>query len=154
MAGLTTQGRNMIFSNYFGSSSLAVPTKFHVILITNATIPNSTTKTVGELHRITAGNGYAQTGFPLSRNLTDFETFVADDASSKAYTRIKDVSWTASGGVIPNTGSNAYYAVLVASTNAVLTSRKVIAYWSLGGAKSIPMGSTLTLQDLEMQFNN
>lgn len=69
-----------------------------------------------------------------------------------ALVQIKDVSWTASGGSIPSSGSGARYAVLT-DDNATVGNREVLAYWDLTSDRTVSDGQTLTLQDLEIDAN-
>ncbi len=128
----------------------AEPTNFYIALCTNATPPTRTINTLGELTQIATGNGYVTGGYQLARNSTDFDTHTEDDTNHRSIVMIKNVVWTASGGPIPSSGSGARWAVLT-DDNATVDSRQVLAYWDLGGDKSVTDGNPLTLADLTLR---
>ncbi len=125
------------------------PSSFYLALVTDATPPTVGTVTLGTLTQITAGNGYTSGGIQLTANSTDFDTLTQDDAAGQAYIQVRDVSWTASGGSIPPSGSGASYVVLT-DDNATVNSREVLGYWSLGSARTITVGRSMPLSDLEL----
>lgn len=147
MAGWTNKGKYSILDAYFRNTG--APTNFYVALVTDT--PDADTNTMGDLTEIQAGNGYTEGGESLTRNSTDFDTLTENDTDDKGIIQIKDIVWTASGGTIPSSGSDALYAVLT-DDNATVASREIYAFWSLGGATSIGDGATLTLSDLELDL--
>ena len=112
-------------------------------------IPGPDTNTFSELSEIAAGNGYTSGGYQLSLNTTDFDSLTEDDSDDQAELLVKDVSWVASGGNIPDSGDGARFAVML-DDNATIADRHVILYWDLTSERSILDGGTLTLQDLEI----
>jgi hypothetical protein len=137
------------------------PTNFYVALVTSAAAPTADTNKMGDLTEITAGNGYTQGGYSLTRNSTDFDTLTEDDTGDQGLVKIKDVTWTASAGTLPASGSGARYAVLtmdmddsgVAAT-AASGNRVVIAYWDLSSDRSLASGQVMTLVDLTLGGTN
>ncbi len=163
MAGFTNKGKAKILDLFFrfkwGSGSSPTPT-FHVALATSATAPTADTNIMSDLTEIAAGNGYVQGGFALSRNSTDFATMTEDDTNDRGLVVIKNVSWTASGGPIPASGSGARYAVLTAdydtdgaAATAASGNRVILGYWDLSSDRSLLDTQTLLLQGLEMRLN-
>jgi len=150
MAGWTNKGKMSILDAYFRNNG--APTNFYVALVTSATAPTADTNTLSDLTEIAAGNGYTSGGYQLSRNGTDFDVLTEDDDNDKGIIKIKDVTWTASGGNIPDSGDGARYAVLL-DDNATPADREVIAYWSLSSDRTVSDGQDLTLQDLELDLN-
>lgn len=150
MAGWTNRGKQAILDAYFRNTG--APTNFYVALVTSATAPTADTDTLSALTEIATGNGYTTGGISLSRNSTDFDALTEDDANDRAFTQIKDVVWTASGGTLPSSGSGARYAVLT-DDNGTVGSREVLAYWDLSSDRQVSDGQTLTLQNLELRLN-
>lgn len=144
---LTNRGKKRLLDGFFRNQN--VPTNFYVALITSAATPDVDTNTFGELTEIANGNGYTTGGFQLSRNTTDFDVLTEDDTGNLAYIEIKDVSWTASGGTLPASGSGARWAVLL-DDNATIANREVLAAWSLTEDRVVSSGNPLTLQGLRL----
>jgi hypothetical protein len=121
-------------------------------LVTSATAPVADTNTASELTEITAGNGYTAGGFQLSRNSTDFDVWTEDDTNDRGLVQLKDITWTASGGSIPGSGSGARYAVIT-DDNVTDASREIYIYFDLTSDRTVSDGQTLTLQDCEIRLN-
>jgi hypothetical protein len=147
MAGFTNRGKYRTLEATFRGDDT-----FYVALVTSADAPGPDTNTLGDLTQIATGNGYADGGYELTGNGTDFDTLTEDDSNDRGLIQIKDVAWTASGGAIPASGGGARYAVLT-DDNATVASREVLAYWDLSSDRSVSSGDTLTLQDLELRIN-
>src|SRR5262245_38183324 len=127
-----------------GFQGVAFPTNFFVALCTSATAPNADTNTKGQLTEIATGNGYVAGGISLTRNATDFDQPLEDDATDFGRVQIKDLVWTAAGGPIPASGNGARYAILT-DDNATQGSREVWAFFDLISDRSVSSGQTLTL---------
>jgi hypothetical protein len=149
MAGMTNRGKYWTLDWVFRGASL--PTNMYVALVTSAVAPTADINTLGQLTEIAVGNGYTTGGYSLDLNGTDFDVLTEDDANDRADMQIKDVTWTASGGQIPDTGNGARYAVLT-DDNGTVGSRIVIGWWNLTSDRSVSDGQNLTLQDLELRL--
>ncbi len=147
MAGWTNKGKYRALEATFRGGDT-----FYVALVTSADTPGPDTNTLGDLTQIATGNGYADGGYELTGNGTDFDTLTEDDSNDRGLIQIKDVAWTASDGAIPASGDGARYAVLT-DDNATVANREVLAYWDLSSERSVSAGDTLTLQDLELRIN-
>ena len=150
MAGWTNKGKYKILG--WSLRQETMETNLYVALCTDATAPSADTNTLGDLTEIAGGNGYTSGGYQLTPNSTDFDTWTEDDTNDRGLVKIKDVTWTASGGAIPGSGNAARYVVLL-DDNATVASREVYCYWDLGTDVTTPNGVTLTLQDLEIRIN-
>jgi len=106
---------------------------------------------LGQLTQITAGNGYTDGGFELTPGATDIPTSTQDNSGDKAFVRIKDIAWTASGGTLPSSGDGARWAVLT-DDNATVANRQVIAYFDLNANRQIGNTEVLTLQNLTLEL--
>lgn len=146
MAGWTNRGKKLVLDGYFRRQNLV--TNHYVALVTAATAPTADTNLLSDLTEVAAGNGYTAGGYSLTPNTTDFDTITEDDTNDLAKILLKDVSWTASGGSIPISGSVPRYAVLL-TDEATAANRQVICWWDLGTVTSKSSGQTLTLADLE-----
>ena len=82
----------------------------------------------------------------VARDATDFDSLVEDDTADESVIQIKDL-------VFNGAFSGATYAVLT-DDNATVSSRQVIAYWSLGGSVSVSDGQTYTLQNCEIKITD
>jgi hypothetical protein len=150
MAGFTNKFKYELLDQVLRRSTM--PTNYYVALVTSAVAPSADTNTLGQLTEIAAGNGYTTGGYQLTPNATDFDTSTEDDTNDRGYIQLKDITWTASGGSIPASGSGARYAVLT-DDNVTVGSREVLLYWDLGADRSVSNGQSLTLQNCEARLN-
>jgi|SRR3972149_8068426 len=150
MAGWTNRLKYNILNWIFRAQT--TPTNFYVALVTSAVAPTQDINTLSQLTEITAGNGYTTGGYQLAKNATDFDTLTEDDTNDKGIIKVKDVTWTASGGNLPASGNGARYAVLT-DDNVTVGSREVLGYWDLTSDRTVSDGQNLTLQDLEIDLN-
>lgn len=146
MAGWTNRGKYLVLQGVFRNTGL--PTNFYVALCTSATAPTQSHNTLSQLTEIANGNGYTTGGYSLTKNATDFDTLTQADTT---LIQVKDVVWTASAGNLPATGSGARYAVLL-DDNGTVGSRQILAYWDLTSDRTVSVGQTLTLQNLEIDI--
>ena len=145
----TNKGKYAILNSYFRATG--TPTNFYIALATSAVAPTVDTNTFGQLTEIATGNGYTTGGYQLTRNATDFDAINEDDTGNSGSIQIKDVTWTASGGSIPDTGNGARYALLT-DDNGTVGSREVYAFWDLGADRQVSDTQVLTLQNLELRL--
>ena len=147
MAGWTNRGKYDCLALWARNTSPA--TSFYMALVKST--PDADDNTMSDLTEVAAGNGYTSGGISLSRNATDFDVLTEDDANDKALVQVKDIVWTASGGTLPSDGVGATYAVIT-DDNATVLSRDVYHYGSLGGARVVSSGQTLTIQNFELDL--
>lgn len=147
--GWTNRGKQRALDLLFRDATPGA--MFHVALVTAATVPGPDTDKFSELTEIPVGNGYLQGGLPLPRAVNSFSSPTEDDVGNRAYTRAKDLVWTASGGLLPASGPGARYAVLTDDA-ASLPNRDVLAYWDLGADRAVSDGQSLTLQNAELSL--
>ena len=148
----TNRGKFLMLDWIFGAESL--PDSFYVALVTAANEPTVDTNTLDELTEIADGNGYTEGGYELTPGDTDFDVFTEDDTNDRALVQIKDLVWTASGGIIPDSGDGAMYAVLTddsEESGGAVGDRQVIAVWDLVTSRDITDGYSLTLADCELR---
>lgn len=145
MNGLTLRGLRRLLG--IGFQGATPPTKFYLALIQAAPAPSALTTVMSGLTQVANGNGYVSGGVALNRDAVDFDVLTEDTTGLTVYMQIRDVSWTASGGSI----ASAAYAVLT-DDHATINSREVWAYWPFGAARTITVGRTLPLADLEISF--
>ncbi len=148
MAGWTNRGK---YSNLalWARTTAPVTTSFYMALVKST--PTADTNLMSDLTEIATGNGYTSGGISLSRNATDFDVLTEDDTNDIAYVQVKDIVWTASGGTLPLDGNGATYAVIT-DDNATVSSRQVYHYGSLGSARVVSDGQTLTIQNFEIRL--
>lgn len=149
MAGLTNKGKMRILEAIFNGGTL--PTNFYVALVTSAAAPDADTNTLSQLTEIAAGNGYTSGGYQLTKNSTDFPSLTEDDSGNKGTIKIKTLTWSASGGPVPASGSGARYAVLT-DANGTVGSREVWAWWDLVEDRAVSSGQDLSLTNLEIDL--
>ena len=150
MAGWSNKGKYKVLGWSFRGET--IPTNFYVALVTSATAPDADTNTMGDLTEISAGNGYTSGGYQLSKNSTDWDVWTEDDTNDRGLIQIKDITWSASGGPIPDSGSGARYSVLT-DDNGTVANREIYAHWDLSSDRSVSDGQDLTLQDCELRIN-
>jgi len=150
MAGWTNKGKAEALALMFRTATRA--TNYYIVLYTSATAPTADTNLNSDHTMIAAGNGYTAGGYQLTPGDTDFDTLTEDDTNDRGLVQIKDVTWSASGGSIPDTGDGARYAALT-DDNGTVADREVYQYWDLTSDRSVSDGQDLTLQDLEIRIN-
>lgn len=148
MPGSTNRGAFRIAQAFYRNTS--IPTNLFARLITSAVAPTVDTNTASELTQIASGNGYTAGGTSLNRNSTDFDVLVEDDTNDYAYTQLKDLAWTASGGNLPASGGGARYMVLT-DDNGTDASRDVLHFFDLVSDRTISDTQTLTIQNAEIR---
>lgn len=149
MAGLTNRGKKRMLEICFRAEN--IPGGFYVALIKSTTPPNADINTLGQLAQIATGNGYSDGGYLLSSGSAGFDYLSQVDALDVAVLQLSDVSWTASGGNIPSSGSGARYACLT-DNNATVANREVFCYWDLLADRSVSSGYTLVIQNLQVKL--
>ena len=150
MAGWTNKGKYECLGLFARNMSRA--TNYYIVLYTSATAPDADTNVNSDHTMIAAGNGYTAGGYSLTPGDTDFDVLTEDDTNDRALLQVKDVTWSASGGSIPDTGDGARYAALT-DDNGTVADREVYMYWDLSSDRSVSDGQDLTLQDLEIRIN-
>lgn len=148
MAGWTNRGKYDCLALWARTTS-PVTSTYYLALVKST--PTADTNTMSDLTEIAAGNGYTSGGQSVSRNATDFDVLTEDDTNDMAYVQLKDFSWTASGGDLPSDSNGATYCVLT-DDNGTVSSRDVFHYGSLGSARTVSDGQTLTLQNFEIRL--
>lgn len=126
----------------------AFPTQFYLALVTGSPAPTAATVLFSSLTQIAVGNGYANGGYAVARNATDWPSIVENAGAFRVESQLKDIPVTGSGGNIPSDLVGAAYAVLL-DDNATVGSREVWQFWPLGGALVVSDGQTLTLDDFK-----
>lgn len=145
----TNKGKARILNVAFRATS--VPTNYYLALVDSSVAPTVDTNTLSQLGEIPNGNGYTTGGIQLTKNSTDFPTLNEDDSGDLAEIIIKDLTWTASGGTLPASGTGARYAVLT-DDNGTVGSREVLAYWSLGSNVIVSSGQPLNVNALTLRL--
>ena len=99
---------------HFGSiaRSGGPPTNYYIALVTSAVALVVDINALSELTEIAAGNGYTTGGYQLDPNTTDFNQLNENDTLDRAELYIKNLTWSASGGNIPDSGNVYRYAIL------------------------------------------
>jgi hypothetical protein len=149
MASLVTnRGAYLLLG--FAFRGTALPTNYYVALATNGTPPTVDSNLISDCTQIATGNGYSAGGVSLTPGATDFDTYTEDDANDRALVRIKDITFTASGGNLPASGSGARWTLLT-DDNATVNSRQVLAAHDLSSDRTVSDGQDLTIQDIEIR---
>jgi len=151
MGGITNRGKYNMLGILF-PASVSVPANFFLQLFTSAFAPGPDSNLDGDLTEIAAGNGYTAGGVSIARNATDFDVLTEDDTNDRALVQIKDITWTASGGNLPVSGSGARYAGLAGT--GLVGSRDLWTWFDLVSDRTVSDTQPLTLQDCEMRLNN
>lgn len=146
----TNRGVYLMLGVFFRAAT--PPTTFYMILHTSAIAPDQDRNVVSDMTQIAAGNGYTSGGLAVARSAAGFDVYTEDDTNNRALVQCADISWTASGGPIPVSGSGARYASLT-DDNATVANRQIIGTLDLVSDRSVSSGQTMTLQDCEFRLN-
>lgn len=144
-SGWTDKGIKNVFDIAMRGAS--APTTFYLALCTSATTPTKTTNTLGDLTEINAGTGYTAGGEAVARSAVGFDVLTEADP---VILQLANVSFTASGGSLPTSGSGARWAVLT-DDNGTVGSREVYAWFDLASDRSVSDGQSLIIEDAELQ---
>lgn len=147
---MTNRGAKLIFDYVFRGVSL--PTNFYAALCTTDTTPTVDTNTLGQLTQVAAGNGYTTGGIALSKNTTDFPTNTEDDTNNYATMTIKDLTWTASGGVLPASGNLPAYLVIT-TDEATVANRQILFVFDAVMTTAVASGQPWTATNSRMRLN-
>lgn len=113
--------------------------------------PGPDTNTLSDLSEIPAGNGYTSGGQAVERSVVGFPTLTEDDANDQSTLVMKNLTFTASGGNLPASGNGAAFLVLT-DDNATVGSRDVLAWWDLGGQRTVSNGQDLGINSATMNL--
>lgn len=149
MAGFTNKGKYRLLELVRGGT---LPTNFYVCLFTSANAPDADTNVVSDLTQIATGNGYTDGGYQLTPNATDFDVLTEDDSNDRALIQVKDITWSASGGSIPDSGNGARYSGIT-DDDGTVANREIWFYHDLSSDRTVSDGQDLTLQNVEMRIN-
>lgn len=143
---ITNRGLVILLRSAFRNQTTTPASGYYLALVTSSASPTVDTKTWSQLsaNEIAAGNGYTANGQLFTANSTDFVTLTEDDTNDLASITLKDVTWNASGGPIPSSGSGARYLVLM-DNNATPANREVFGWFDLQTDRSASSGSPLTI---------
>ncbi|HUV81588.1 MAG TPA: hypothetical protein VMW53_00720 [archaeon] len=149
----TNRGKFLLLAWVFRGEPL--PDNFYVMLATVDNVPTEDTNIFDELTEIADGKGYTEGGYELTPGTTDFDVVTEDDTRDRALVQIKDLTWTADEGTIPDSGNGIRYAVLTddSESSALATGeRQVIAVWDMETDRVVTNGNVLSLTDLELRM--
>lgn len=149
MPGWTNRGKQRVLQYAFRNED--VPTNYKLLLATSATAPTKLLTTTTGITEIPAGNGYTAGGATVARSTAGFDVAAVSTTidSGTGYVQLADVVFTATtAGSIPSSGTGARWALLTTSTNA--GAEDVLQYFSLGSARTVGAGQSLTVQDAQV----
>ena len=160
-SGVTNIGKvkllEMAFRNTYDTAAMDTSAnKFFIALATSAVSLSATTLLFDTTTQIPDTAGYLDGGIGIDRNTSGsstapgWDTLVRDTTSNYGAVKMADVVFTASG-TFPASGGGARYAILT-NDDAAVGSRDVLAWFDLTTSRSIELGSTLTLQDIEVRI--
>lgn len=125
---------------------------FAIALITDSVLPSLSTVLLGELEEIVSGNGYTSGGVTVSRDSIGFPVIIQDDVLNKSSIIMKDVIFTASGGILPVSGNGIKFIVLT-DNNTTIGDREVYAFAEfIGTAKILPDTGVLSILELKLSL--
>ena len=128
----------------------SLPAQFFVYLATSATALNPDTEALSDISEIVRTNGYAPQA--VNANTTDFFGLAQDDLNDYATVTMRDVTWNASGGPIPATGSVRYAVFTTNEPNEA--DRQVIGYWDFVTGRSVANGEAFTIETMRLRLKS
>ena len=148
MPGWTNRGKFACLG-YWARSTDPLTVLFKRALVKS--VPDQDDNLMSDLTEIAAGNGYIAGGMDIARAAGGWDVLTEDDGNDWALAQAIDRVWTAAGGDLPSDSVGATYAVIT-DDNAVVANREVYHYGSLGGARVVSIGQTLTIQNFEIRL--
>lgn len=148
MPGWTNKGKFAALG-YWARSTDPLTVLFKMALVKST--PDQDDDTMADLTEIAAGNGYTSGGMDVARSAVGWDVLTEDDGNDWALAQALDRVWTAAGGDLPSDSVGATYAVIT-DDDAVVANREVYHYGSLGGARVVSTGQTLTIQNFEIRL--
>lgn len=129
---LADEGEQNLLDSYFRSQN--TPSSFYVRLFNDTPVE---TDTLADLQNEASGNGYSP--IQLTRNTTDFPTLALDTGDYQVTS--KQITFSATGGAIPTSGSITYAVLATTSDNT----GKLIAYVAFPNARTLADGESLKI---------
>ena len=148
MPGWTNRGKFAALG-YWARSTDPLTLQYYMALVKST--PDQDDNLMSDLTEIAAGNGYIAGGMVVARSAVGWDVLTEDDGNDWALAQALDRVWTAAGGDLPSDSVGATYAVIT-DDNAVVANREVYHYGSLGGARVVSIGQTLTIQNFEIRL--
>lgn len=148
MPGWTNRGKFACLG-YWCRSTDPLTLQFYMALVKST--PDQDDNLMSDLTEVAAGNGYTAGGEPVARSAAGWDVLTEDDGNDWALCQVADEVWTAAGGDLPSDSVGATYAVIT-DDDAVVANREVYHYGSLGGARVVSTGQTLTIQNFEVRL--
>lgn len=142
MAGeVVNRGKAMMLEWIFLGN---LPGTLALALLTNDTPPTVDHNALSDVVEVADGNGYTAGGSYLVIG-TDFFALTEDDGSDYASITVGTVTWTASGGPIPVSGSNPYYAALCTLAGSLIAFGEI-------GSQSVSAGQDFEVKDFVLKL--
>ncbi len=143
-AYVTNRAKMLMLSSFFMDTDS--PASFKMALCLASTPPTADTNTLADLDEIAVGNGYNAGGAAIPRSSSGFDNLTEDDSGDRGLIQIQDVTWTASSGSIPSSGSGARYAVLTDDSGNVL------CWWDFVTERVVSDAQDFVVKDCEIQI--
>ena len=147
----TNRGKYLILGTFFRNETHPVTTEFKAPLFTSGTAPTVDTDTVGDLTQCATGNGYVDGGPAVARSSSGFDVWTEDDTNDRGLVQLADVTYTASGGTLPSSGSARYMGV--SDDNATVNSRQLMGVFDLASDRQVSDTQSLIIQDAEFRLS-
>ena len=134
MNGITNLGKIRMLDLFL--TNITPPNGFAIALVTGNFPPGPDTNVLSDLEEIVTGNGYSAGGVAIERSAVGFPTSTEDDTTDQGNVTMKDITFTAAGGIIPSSGDGIQFFVLT-DDNATIPDREVFAYVEFSGDPKI-----------------
>lgn len=150
MAGMTNICKSNLLSHFFRSSG-GPSLDFRAVLITGANVPGPDTIYMSDVVEIAGGNGYTSGGHVIRGGVDGFPWTEIDDEGDKGILRLKDITFTASGGSIPSSAAPARYLLVVQDISDA-DNRKVYMWFDLSSDIVLSDGQKLEISGMVVEI--
>jgi len=147
----TNRGKYLILGGFFRKETHPVTNDFYAPLFTDDTAPTVDTDTVGDLTEVPTGNGYNSGGVAVPDTSSGFDVWTEDDGNDRAIIQAADITYTASGGNLPN-GDTAHW-MGISDDNATVASRQLLGVFDLVSGRQVSDTQSLIIQDAEFRLS-
>ena len=147
----TNRGKYLLLGNFFRKETHPVTADFYAILYTDDTSPTVDTNVNSDMTEVPVGNGYSTGGEAVADTSAGWDVWTEDDTNDRGLIQAADITYTASGGDLPNGDSARWMGIT--DDNATVANRQVIGVFDLVSNRQVSDTQSLIIQDAEFRLD-